>query len=286
MDGWISLHRKILDNPIVCKDADHFAVWSYLLLNATHTEYDVWFNKERITLKPGELITSRKSIADKFRLSESKVQRILKLFESEQQIEQRVNSCGRLIAILNWGRYQKSEQPFEQRVNSEWTASEQRVNTNNNGIMEQWNNVNKAVAASVGEKIPQKSQSENLDADEISKAFSSLKNGFPNIKDEMLITETLKSFSKEDILKVIDEQIGKGKTIKSFAYIKAVLEGRRKDKKEFKARLKPKNVYFPEDEEPVIEAPETKEELRAKELDLLEQSRKYQKEFEKFRRQK
>ena len=32
MEGWIKLHRKMLDNPIVCKDSDYLAVWIYLLL--------------------------------------------------------------------------------------------------------------------------------------------------------------------------------------------------------------------------------------------------------------
>ena len=35
--GFIALHRKILDNPIVCRDNDYFRVWLHLLLNATHT---------------------------------------------------------------------------------------------------------------------------------------------------------------------------------------------------------------------------------------------------------
>lgn len=52
MDGWIKLHRKLLDNPVVTKDSDHLAVWIYLLLNATHREVDVLFGGKRITLKP------------------------------------------------------------------------------------------------------------------------------------------------------------------------------------------------------------------------------------------
>lgn len=134
MDGWISLHRKILDNPIVCKDADYFAVWTYLLLQATHKNMDAIFKGKRITLLPGQLITGRKSIAEKFNIAESKVHRILKTFENEQQIEQQTSSQNRLISILRWNEYQKSEQRIEQQVNNEWTTSEQRVNTNNNEI--------------------------------------------------------------------------------------------------------------------------------------------------------
>lgn len=118
MEGWIKLHRKLLDNPIVCKDCEHIAVWIYLLLNATHVNYDVLFNNKRITLKPGELITGRKKIADELSISESKVQRILKTFEIEHQIEQQTTSQNRLISIIRWNDYQQSEQRIEQRVNN------------------------------------------------------------------------------------------------------------------------------------------------------------------------
>ena len=36
--GWIKLHRELLDNPVVTKDNDYLAVWIYLLLEATHSE--------------------------------------------------------------------------------------------------------------------------------------------------------------------------------------------------------------------------------------------------------
>lgn len=130
--GWISLHRKILNNLIVTKDSDYFSVWVYLLLKATHTEYDEHFNGKIITLVPGQLVTGRKVIAKQFNLSESKVQRILKKLEIEQLIEQRTSPNQRLITVINYKDYQSSEQRFEQRLNNERTTTEQRLNTYNN----------------------------------------------------------------------------------------------------------------------------------------------------------
>jgi hypothetical protein len=130
--GWIKLHRKMLDNPVVWKDSDHLAVWIYLLLNATHKDMDVLFKNKRITLKPGQLITGRKSIAKKLDISESKVHRVLKMLEIEQQIEQQTSNKNRLIAIVGWNEYQSCEQQIEQQVNNNRTTSEQQVNTNKN----------------------------------------------------------------------------------------------------------------------------------------------------------
>ena len=132
MDGWIKSYRKMFDNPVVCKDAEHLAVWVYLLHYAAHEEHDFIFNGQRMTIKQGQIITSRKSLSNKLHINESKVQRILKTFEIEQQIEQQTDRQKRLITLLNWDKYQKSEQPFEQRVNNDRTTSEQRVNTYNN----------------------------------------------------------------------------------------------------------------------------------------------------------
>lgn len=132
MDGYIKLHRKLLENPIVCKDGDYLSIWIYLLLNATHKECDAMFKGKRITLQPGQLITGRKSIAKQFNINESKVQRVIKKLEIEHQIEQQTSNENRLITILNWDEYQKGEQQIEQRVNNERTTDEHQVNTNKN----------------------------------------------------------------------------------------------------------------------------------------------------------
>ncbi len=129
MSTWIKLYRKVLENPVVCKDAETFAIWSYLLLKATHKPYKNYHGGELIELNPGQLITGRKKISSHFNMSESKVQRVLKKLENEQLIEQQTKSTNRLITILNWCNYQNNEHQSEQRMNNERTTNEQRVNT-------------------------------------------------------------------------------------------------------------------------------------------------------------
>lgn len=107
--GYIKLYRQTLENPVVMKDADHIAIWIYLLLNATHKGYSILFNGKRTDLLPGQLITGRRSIAQILKISDSKVQRVLKLFEIEHQIEQQTTTKNRLISVINWNLYQSSE---------------------------------------------------------------------------------------------------------------------------------------------------------------------------------
>lgn len=132
MDGWIKSYRRTLENPIVCKDSDYLAVWMYLLWNATYKPIEKMFGGKKITLVPGQLITGRKSISEKFNIHESKVQRILKMFENEQQIEQQTSNLNRLISIVNWEEYQDNEQQIEQPLNNKRTTTEQQMNTNKN----------------------------------------------------------------------------------------------------------------------------------------------------------
>lgn len=131
-NGWIKLHRKLLDNPVVMKDSDYLAVWIYLLLNASHTEYPVLFGGKKISLKAGQLITGRKSIASTLGISESKVRRILDLFEIDQQIDRQRSNKNSLVSILNWDKYQIFDQQIDQQATNNRPTSDQQPTTNKN----------------------------------------------------------------------------------------------------------------------------------------------------------
>jgi hypothetical protein len=130
--GWVKIHRKMLEHPIVCKDTDHLAIWIYLLVNATHKEIPALFKGKKIMLQPGQLITGRMSISEQLSVSESKVKRILLLFESDQQIERQRSNQNSLISIVNWHKYQTIDQQNDQPVTSQRPASDQPVTTNKN----------------------------------------------------------------------------------------------------------------------------------------------------------
>lgn len=131
-NGWVKLHRKMLDNPIIMKDAEHLAVWMYLLLNATHSEYPALFKGEKITLQPGQLITGRKSIASALDVNESKVRRILDSFENDQQIDRQRSNQNTLISLKNWEKYQLCDQQNDQQTTNDRPTTDQRPTTNKN----------------------------------------------------------------------------------------------------------------------------------------------------------
>ena len=120
----------MLDNPIIMKDAEHLAVWMYLLLNATHAEYPALFKGKKIMLQPGQLITGRKSIASTLCVNESKVRRILDMFESDQQIDRQRSNQNTLITLKNWDKYQFFDQQIDQQMTNERPTDDQPVTTN------------------------------------------------------------------------------------------------------------------------------------------------------------
>lgn len=154
MNGWIKLHRNMLDNPAVCKDAEHLAVWVFLLLNATHKPYDTMIGGKRVTLQPGQLVTSRKTLSDDLGISQSKVERIINLFKIEQQIEQQSFTTNRVISVLNWHKYQEAEQQSGQQSDSDRTASGQRPDTNNKERSKEQKNGRTEELKNMGDKSP------------------------------------------------------------------------------------------------------------------------------------
>lgn len=134
MKGWITLHRKLLKNPI-CADAEYLSIWIHLLLMANHEDTSFIWNGKKQTLKRGQLLTGRKALSKQTRISQSKTYRILNYLENEQQIEQQKTSKFTIITILNWDKYQK----VNNTLNNRRTTDEQQMNTYNNV----YNNVNK-----------------------------------------------------------------------------------------------------------------------------------------------
>jgi len=129
--GWIQLHRRLMSKGWY-KDSEYVHLWIHLLLSANHKPNEWLYKDKMMKIERGQLITSRKSIGVSTGIERNKVERILKCFESEQQIKQQNLFTSRLITILNYDDYQKNEQDFEQPVSSKRAASEQRVSTNNN----------------------------------------------------------------------------------------------------------------------------------------------------------
>lgn len=125
--GWIKLHRKLLDNPISRKP-NYLAVWCYLLARANHQDNYFILDGKKTLIKEGEFVGSLLEISNHFKISISNVSRIIKYFETETMVETRRTKKYTYFSILNWNLYQEAEIRTE---NKEKTNGKQRETNNN-----------------------------------------------------------------------------------------------------------------------------------------------------------
>ena len=117
--GWIKFHREYLDNPTITKDAEHLAVWVYLLTKARFNKKEVYFSGEKIEISAGQLHITCKEIYEYLKIDRNKLTRILKSFKNEHLIEQQTNNHKTLITLARWAFYQGiNEQPSEQQMSN------------------------------------------------------------------------------------------------------------------------------------------------------------------------
>ncbi len=127
MKGWVKAHRQLKESAFY-KDSQAVHLWLHLLLSVNHKPAEVMIGQQMINVKAGQFLTGRKKLSGATGIAESKITRVLKVFEKCHMIEQQTFTKYRLISIVNFEQYQKTEQ----QVNSKRTASEQQVNTNKN----------------------------------------------------------------------------------------------------------------------------------------------------------
>ena len=123
MDGWLKLHRSIIDSALF-KDLEVLKIWIWLLCNASFDTHDTLFFGKVITVHPGQIVTGRKKIAQSTDLNESKVYRALMLLKSLGNIEIKSNNKFSVITIVKWAKYQGDLEI----VNSKTTAKQQQDN--------------------------------------------------------------------------------------------------------------------------------------------------------------
>ena len=131
MDGWLKLYRSILDSAVF-QDAEILKVWIWLLCNVAFEQHDTICYGKVIHLKPGQIATGRKKIAQCTDLNENKVYRALNALKSLGNIEIKATNRYSIITIVNWDKYQEENYKrtsSEQQTNSKTTTEEQQDNS-------------------------------------------------------------------------------------------------------------------------------------------------------------
>ena len=131
MEGWIKLHRKFVEWEWFNVD-EMVKLFIYLLLTANH-ETTKW---RGIEIKRGQLLTGRKSLHDKTKISEQTLRTCLSRLEKTGEINLQSTNRFTIITISNYDSYQSNQPTTNQLTNQQLTSDQpttnQQLTTNKN----------------------------------------------------------------------------------------------------------------------------------------------------------
>jgi DNA replication protein DnaD len=145
MQGWVSIHRKVMNN-LVWQNPNLLKLWMYCLFKASHVEHEILVGNQSIKLERGQFVTGRKALTKDLnkgvkpdqQLSEKTWERYMKNLEKWQMLSIEVTNKYSLITIANYDEYQGGSkrivQQGDQQLTSSCPATDQQMTINNNDI--------------------------------------------------------------------------------------------------------------------------------------------------------
>ena len=104
-NGWIKLHRKIMDSWI-WEDPEKLRAWLDILLMVNHEDKKTYVNGNLTTIHRGEKLTSITKLAERWRWSKKRVMRFLDLLEEDGMCTTKRTTYGTTLKVSNYAKYQ------------------------------------------------------------------------------------------------------------------------------------------------------------------------------------
>lgn len=131
MEGWIKLHRQLLESAIF-KNERLLKVWIWCLLKASHKQCEIMVGNQLVTLEKGQFIFGRKDASDDLNIKESTLYIDMKNLEKLKMCNIKSNNKFSIVTIEKWDFYQDMEENNNSKNNNNITTTEQQHNTNKN----------------------------------------------------------------------------------------------------------------------------------------------------------
>lgn len=178
MEGWIKLHRQLL-NWEWYDEPDTFRLFLHCLLKANHKDS----NYRGQIVKAGSFLTSRELLSNETGLSIQKVRTSLERLELTKEVTTKKSKKGTVLQIVKYSSYQGDNQQDNQQSNqssnqiatNKQPTVNQNLTTNNNDKNEK-NEKNNKIEASQIKSLKEKFLSEVEQKNIISKAKAEVEN--------------------------------------------------------------------------------------------------------------
>ena len=109
MEGWVKIHRQIMDNPnYLSEPFCRNMAWVDLILLANHDDNSFRCRGILVKVKRGQIGYTSENLAERWKWSRGKVLRYLTELQKRGQIVQQKNNVTTLISIIKYEIYQSS----------------------------------------------------------------------------------------------------------------------------------------------------------------------------------
>ena len=125
-NGWIKIHRKILNN-LIFENEKALKIWLWCLLEANHRDNSCLVGRQKIILKRGQFLFGSLKAKNELKMAIGTIWYWLNFFKSENQIKIKSTNKYSIITIINYNRYQQVENKVESTLNTNRQADGKQI---------------------------------------------------------------------------------------------------------------------------------------------------------------
>lgn len=130
-NGFITLHRKIQDNPIF-QNSELFHLFVCLLLDANHERKRILRKGQEEWIERGQLKTGQYLLAIKTGIPRGSIHHYLMTLQNLGILSIKASSKYSIITIVKYSDYQSKKESVSSKVSSKLVTDKLHVSTNNN----------------------------------------------------------------------------------------------------------------------------------------------------------
>ena len=136
MEGWIKLHRRIVENPYYFSEPfTRSQAWIDLLIIANHREGFFFKRGIKVIVKVGEVGYDLDTLSKRWRWSRGKAERFLNELEKDNQIVRQKTNITTILSIVNYSKSQtdrKANDKPSSKADGQQTIKQTDTNKNVN----------------------------------------------------------------------------------------------------------------------------------------------------------
>ncbi|MFB3816122.1 MAG: hypothetical protein ACE147_00545 [Candidatus Methylomirabilales bacterium] len=140
MQGWIRLHRAVMDHPVWSLPPAQYKVWDACLLLANHKDSEWWDGRERVPIPAGSFVTSINHLAEKAKVTRQVTRDAIRNLQRLASITTQIRTQRwTMITVVNWHTYQGEEcdENTEENPTENTVRTQREHSENTNGRMKE-----------------------------------------------------------------------------------------------------------------------------------------------------